>query len=418
MRIVIALLSISISPPLVAASFSKALSKKDMDGQIIRSERKTTLLTKGDKVELSVNRDEVMHGDRMTIYKPASGSSKPSAILTPQGTVIITAIYGGHVLGIIDSVKREISPGDFVRHQLHPQISKSRYFNFLKRVVSERLHHPAREKLSIAVTEIADENGNVTVLTSRLFEELTSAICARPQFNCLSKRELTDYLSSEYSIKTSYGMGSVVRKKIAKHFDLHLLFTAKAVTKGEKISILTTSWDMIGNLKTPEVILTASTSDFPDIRNYPFRILKKKSKMTYGSLKISLNVDAKISGRRVDHLFIENISDYTYKKYEGRLRQNLYGKMELGNLSVLVNGKTYFLDEKNIIFDDLMLGKEQAVTITASPILKGEIGLIVGKPIEKKIKIDIPPNGSIHMEIFLKTDENRAIMGVDSNPAN
>jgi len=381
------------------------------------------LFATNETVVLEIDSDTVIPGDGLVIYEPVETQNKnsdeenePDRLYRLSGTLIVTRIDKSRVYGQIATVKREILPDSRLMFELSPEIQNSRYFGFLKKIAVAKLKDPANEFIKTGLVDATDGDGNVTAFSQSVFRDLKKSVCARRQFQCVDSDRIRTFLA-QYGVTTSASIAPFIRKKLFEKFGMDQLFTSKVAVKGDEATIYMTSWDLKNELKTPETAVKASVGDFSVRGDNPEQILTPFRKTEYGYLKITVNRSAYIKGRRVEHLFMEKLDDHIFAQYKENLSANLSDDVAFGNVMVLIGNRLFTEQGDTVVFDDIIRAKTHKVTLSVTPILKGESSLPLGAPIEEEIELTIPPDESIHMEIILKIYENRAIIIMDSNPA-
>jgi len=381
------------------------------------------LLSIGNFLLLDIDPHTVIPGDRLSIYAPIESKEKTSdkedetgRQYRLAGTLVVTRIDRSRVYGQIEEVRREIEPDSRLMFKLSPDIQNSRYFGFLKKVAMARLKKPAKEFIKTGLIDATDGDGNVTVFSQSIFRDLKKSVCARRQFKCIDSDSIREFLA-QYGITTSASIGSFIRKKLLEKFGMDQLFTSEVAVNGNEATIYLTSWDLKDELKTPVTVIKASVEDFSARGNNQEKIVIPFRKTDYGRLKITVNRNAYIKGRRVEHLFMENLYDHMFIQYKKDLSANLSDDVAFGNVTVSIGNKLFTEQNGAVIFDDIIRAKTHMVILSVTPILKGESSLPLGPPIEEEIELAISPDEYIHMEIILKIYENKAIIIMDSNPA-
>jgi len=400
-----------------ARKSAEILYLKHMDGEIELSQKHTSLITKGDIVALKIDADKVIVGDRMFIYQPLGSSNnktKQGDRLSQVGSLIIRSIIEDRVYAKIDTATREIHSGSRVKFELPRYIQHGRYFKFIKRIIDAKLENPLRERIRIGIIDVTDEHGNITRLTKAIHKNISSHLCKRRQFECVSSNKLTDYLK-RYRIATSASVGPFIRKKLAKEFSLNLLVTASSVHDESGVTLTLTAWDLKEDMKTKPYTLKEPITSFTKSKIPLHKILKYKSKTEYGHLRVTVSYNSSIKGKRVDHLFMESIQSHLFKKYKGAFSQDISNDIELGRLAISIRNRFYKPNGDGLLFNDIIKVGKQRMLVSAIPILKGGTGLVVGRPIEKLIMLTIEPNEEVNTNIILTTYVDKAIIIVDSN---
>ncbi len=394
------------------------INEKKMKGALQTAAKELALLSIGDSVTVIIDPSLVMPGDRLDIFeviKSQKSKKKGDRLVFPIGRLVITEVYPEMVVGEVEYAKKEIFAGSYVDFHLPARIHVNRYIDFINTVITARLDDPINGVIKTALIDVTDEMGSVRRIQEAVYNELHHAICARPQFSCLSRDEIGGFMRQK-EISTSMSMGHYMRAQLAEEFKTELYISATAVHDRERVQIILSAYDLEKGLKTKDVEITALSGDYVIPVGMPEDVIVEYNNVRHGYLKMSMEKPEFLSDRKVDFLFTENLDDYIFKKYLDSLGENISDEVELGRVTVRIDGKILREGKKHVLFDGIIKAGEYDLRITAVPSLKDDPDVVVGRPIETRAKLIIHPNAPVRTEIILKTYGRQAIIILDTNP--
>ncbi len=394
------------------------ISEKEMKGALQTAAKELALLSVGDSVTVIIDPSLVMPGDRLDIFeviKSQKSRKKGDRLVFPVGRLVITEVYPEMVVGELEHAKKEIFAGSYVDFHMPARIHVNRYIDFINTIVTARLDDPINGVIKTALIDVTDEMGSVRRIQEAVYNELRHAICRRPQFSCVSRDEIGKFMRQK-GISTSMSMGRYMREKLAEEFGAELYISATAVHDRERVQIILSAYDLEKSLKTKDIEITALSGDYVIPIGMPEDVIVEYNNVRHGYLKMSIDKPEFLSGRKVDFLFTENLDDYIFRKYLDTLGENLSDEVELGRVTVRIDGRVLREGKKRVLFDGIIRAGEYDLKITAIPSLKDNPDVVVGRPIESRAKLKIHPNAPVRTEIILKTYGRQAIIILDTNP--
>lgn len=410
------------------AGSGKMRSADEMVGTLEIGEKATNLITVGDRVKVALKKpDSVMPGDRLDIWETTKTNmedDKGNDLVALVGRLVVTEAEKNKVIGYVEAAHHEIFTGSYVNYSLKEAIQNDRYFGFLKNIAN-LIKEPEKETLTVALLDVTDKKGNVTLFTEAVFRELNESICTRPQIKCVDRKDLREFLGL-YNLPTSYSIDRYMRRKIAARFGAAQLITAtvefieKKTSRGMaertgKIGISVSAYDLVDQVSVRSVNLEANSADYPLIGGNPEEILFTGEKTRHGYLTIGLSHTAPLKGRRVDSLFMVSLDDAVEKKYRKYVSDTSSDDIIFGNVELEMDGKPLAPDRKNgIYYKDIIKSGQHLLKVSMTPSLIGKGELPIGRKIEKNVLIEIAPDSAFNTDVVLRVYGRQGIIVIDT----
>ncbi len=335
-----------------------------MAGVMSHRSFETRFVTIGSRVDLAINGAAVVKGDRLDIYQADGGEndSGDNIAMEMVGRLIVTSSSRSDPAGEVTLAYREIYPTAYVSLTLPASLHINPYLPFMQTMADTYLDNPILEKLRVAVVDVVDVHGNITVAGESMFADVRKFICARAQFDCVDARTLASAMA-EYGVYTSANIDREIKGKMLANLKCDIVVTGlyRRVDNGLELVLLAQPTHPIGKRgqawRKFFFPREHGAGDSPAID----RVTVHYRRIPKGHLKISLSHRDTIDGMRAEYFHYEDFRQLVKKT------KTTGARIEAARFFAEVDGQRHLLRADGVFFDEPVSAGSHRVVVGYYP---------------------------------------------------